>query len=128
MPCKEKWSVDRRRLYVFDYSAGGYFAYDAALLNSEYFAAGGVFAGIIQPEYDGIARQATRRTGIAVYIGDRDQFFSVAQARRTRDVLQANHVDVRYVELPNQDHNYGAAASFVNADVWRFFSAHVLRP
>ena len=121
---RREWSVDASRLYVFGYSAGGYFAFDAALLNSTYFAAAGIFASVIQPEYDGVAKQAVRRTGIAMYMGDRDQYFTLAQARRTRDLLQANGVDVRYVELPNQGHDYLTASAYVNADAWAFMSGH----
>ena len=123
---QDEWSVDRSRRYLFGYSAGGYFVFDAALLNADYFAAAGVFASVIQPDYDGIVQQATRKTGIAVYLGDQDQCFSLQQGR-TRDLLLASGMDVHYVEIANRDHNYRAVASVVNPDVWTFLTAHVLR-
>ncbi len=124
---QSEWSLDHSRRYLFGYSAGGYFVYDAALLNSDYFAAAAVYASVIQPEYDGIVQQATRKTGIAIYLGDEDPFFSPQQGRRTRDLLVASGIDVRYVEMPNASHDYEAVASVVNADAWQFLTTHVLR-
>jgi poly(3-hydroxybutyrate) depolymerase len=123
---KKQWLVDSRRIYVFGYSAGGYSTFDAATLDSTYFAAAGVFAGIITPDYYWIVQKAQRKTPIAIYIGDHDQFFSFAQTRATRDVLVANGFTVHYVEIPNQDHNYPAISKWVNRDVWTFMSQYSL--
>ncbi len=76
--------IDPKRLYLFGYSNGGYATYDAAMFDSDYFAGAGVFAGIITPDYDGIVNQAQRKTAFSIYIGDSDQYFTLAQARRTR--------------------------------------------
>ena len=123
---KAKWKIDPSRIYVFGYSAGGYSTFDAATLASTYFAAVGVFASIITPDYYGIIQQAKRKTPIAMYIGDHDQFFTVAQAAATRDQLVANGFTVHFVVLPDQDHNYAAVSNFVNSDVWTFFSQYML--
>jgi hypothetical protein len=53
---------------------------------------------------------------------DHDEFFTVAQVQETRDLLAANGFSVRLTIFPNLDHNYGAVADTVNADVWNFFS------
>jgi polyhydroxybutyrate depolymerase len=121
-----EWKVDARRIYLFGVSAGGYTVFDAGMLDSQYFAAGGVFAAVITPDYDWILQQATRKTPFATYIGDHDEFFTVAQAQRTRDVLQANGFPARLLIFPNLDHNYGAVADQVNSDVWSFFSQYPL--
>jgi len=118
--------IDPRRVYLFGYSAGGYSTFDAATLDSTYFAAGAVFAGIITPDYDWIVQQAYRKTPIAIYIGDHDQFFSLADARRTRDLLMANGFPVHYVEIAHQDHNYGAIPERINQDAWHFMSKFTL--
>lgn len=122
---RQTWHFDPHRVYVLGYSAGGYSTFDAALLTS-YFAAAGVFAGIITRDYEHVVTKAKRKTPIAIYIGDHDQFFSLKQTRRTRDLLEKNGVVVHYVEIPNQDHNYGAAAATVNPDVWKFMSQYTL--
>ena len=49
-------AIDRRRVYVFGHSMGGYLAYDAATLDSEYFAAVAVHAMGIAEEYVSIVR------------------------------------------------------------------------
>ena len=125
---RKTWTVDANRIYIFGYSAGGYTSFDAALLDSTYFASAGVFAAIITPDYYWEVQQATRKTPIAIYLGDHDQFFTVAQVQATRDELVANGFTVHLVVLPNQDHNYGAAATSVNADLWSFFSHYSLAP
>src|SRR5215469_17731384 len=61
-------------------------------------------------------------SAIAIYMGCHDQFFTVAQAQSTRDLLVANGFPVSLTIFPNLDHNYGAIANTVNADVWTFFS------
>ena len=116
-----EWNIDASRIYLFGISAGGYTVFDVSMFDSQYFAAGGVFAAVITPEYDWIVQQATRKIPIAIYIGDHDEFFTVAQAQRTRDLLAANGFPVQLTIFPNLDHNYGAVASAVNADVWHFF-------
>jgi len=80
-----------------------------------------VFAAVITPDYDWIVQRATVKIPIAIYLGDHDQFFTVAQAQGTRDLLAANGFPVRLKIFPNLDHNYGAVADVVNPDVWSFF-------
>jgi predicted esterase len=113
---------------LFGYSAGGYFVYDAALLSANYFAGGAIYAAVIQPEYDWIVRDAQRATSIAIYLGDHDQFFSVQQGRRTRDLLLAAGMNVHYVELADHDHEYGSVADSINADAWTFLTSTGRRP
>jgi poly(3-hydroxybutyrate) depolymerase len=117
-----EWKVDAQRIYLFGVSAGGYTVFDASMFDSQYFAAAGVFAAVITSDYDWIIQQASRKIPIAIYIGDHDEFFTVAQAQATRDLLTENGFPVRLTIFPNLDHNYGAVASVVNADVWNFFS------
>jgi predicted esterase len=121
---KGQWNVNSRRIYVFGYSAGGYSTFDVAMLDSTYFAAAGVFAAIITPDYYWIVQKAQRKTPIAMYIGDHDQFFSLAQTRATRDFLLANGFAVHYVEIANQGHNYAAVSAWVLQDVWTFMSQY----
>ncbi|MBV9342857.1 MAG: dienelactone hydrolase family protein [Acidobacteria bacterium] len=117
-----EWNIDVKRIYLFGVSAGGYTVFDACMFDSQYFAAGGVFAAVITPNYDWILQRATRKIPIAIYIGDRDQYFSIAQAQATNDLLAANGFPAQLTIFPNLDHNYGAVASTVNTDVWNFFS------
>jgi S-formylglutathione hydrolase FrmB len=95
---------------------------DAAMFESQYFAAVAVHANRIADEYTGIVARARRRPPIAIYIGDHDQFFSVESVRKTRDLLQTSGFPVHYVEFMNHDHNYYAKADEIDADVWKFLA------
>lgn len=118
---RNEWQIDPRRIYLFGVSAGGYTVFDAGLPDSQYFAAGGAFAAVITPDFDFLLQKATRKIPLALYIGDHDEFFTLAQAQRTVDVLQADGFKVHFVVFPGLDHNYGAVAAQVNADVWNYF-------
>jgi len=121
-----EWRIDARRIFLFGISAGGYTVFDAGTFDAQYFAAGAVFAAVITPEFDYIVQKAARKTPFAIYIGDQDEFFTVAQAQRTRDLLQSNGFPVRLVIYPNLHHDYGAVADQVNADAWNFFTQYPL--
>lgn len=119
---KQLVDIDPQRVYLFGNSMGGYLAFDAAMFESQYFAAVAVHANRIADEYTGIVARARRRTPIAIYIGDHDQFFSVESVRKTRDLLKLSGFPVHYVEIPNHDHNYYARADQINADAWKFLA------
>lgn len=124
---RQEWTIDAKRIYLFGVSAGGYTVFDAGMLDSEYFAGAGVFAAVITPDYDWIVQQAKRKIPFAIYMGDHDEFFTVAQAQSTRDLLAANRFPVRLKIFPNLDHNYGAVADVVNPDVWSYFMQALAR-
>ena len=118
---RREWNIDAKRMYLFGISAGGYTVFDVSMFDSQYFTAGGVFAAVITPDYDWIVQEATRKIPIAIYIGDHDQYFTVAQAQSTRDLLAADGFPVSLTVFPNLDHNYDVIANTLNADVWTFF-------
>lgn len=119
---RREWNIDGKRMYLFGVSAGGYTVFDVSMFDSQYFTAGGVFAAVITPDYDWIVQKATRKIPVAIYMGDHDQYFTVAQAQSTQNLLVANGFPASLKIFPNLDHNYNAIANTVNADVWTFFS------
>ena len=121
-------AIDAQRVYLFGNSMGGYLAFDGAMFESQYFAAVAVHASRIADDYTGIVARARRKTPIAIYIGDHDQFFSVASVRQTRDLLLESGFPVHYVELAHHDHNYYARADEINSDAWKFLKANILPP
>lgn len=118
--------IDQKRIFLLGNSMGGYLAYDAAMFESEYFAAVAVHAAAIAPEYDGILAHARRKIPIAIFIGDRDPLVSLAPVRRTRDLLVKAGFPVRYEEIEGHDHQYELAADRINREAWKFFEAHPL--
>ena len=121
-------AIDRNRVYVFGYSMGGYLAYDAAMFGSDYFAAVGVYANCIAPEYLSIVKSAKRKIPIAIYAGVRDEMIPIASVRATRDFLEQRAFPVHYREFARNGHDYGTVAKDVNADVWEFFERVKLKP
>src|SRR5208283_119617 len=123
---KQQVPIDPARVYLFGNSMGGYLAYDAAMFESEYFAAIAVHAMRIADDYAWIVTRARRKTPIAVYIGDHDQFFSQDNVRKTRNLLRKAGFPVHYVELENHDHNYYALSDEINEDAWGFLKGNSL--
>lgn len=123
---KQQVAIDPRRIYLFGHSAGGFFTFDAAMLDSKYYAAAAVHAAAIDPDYDWIMKRASRKIPIALYIGDSDPTCSFARSRRTRDNLLAQDFPLHYVEMPRHDHNYYAVSDQVNRDAWKFLSQYSL--
>jgi poly(3-hydroxybutyrate) depolymerase len=121
-----KWKPDRNKIYLFGHSAGGILGFDAAMMDSELFAAAAIHAAMIFPSYDWIVGRARRKIPIAFYIGDHDEYFPLPGARRTRDLLVAGGFPLHYVEMPGHDHNYRAVAEQVNRDAWAFLSQYSL--
>jgi dienelactone hydrolase len=118
--------IDPQRVYLFGNSMGGYLAYDAAMFGSQYFAAAAVHAMRIADEYRWIVERAQRKTPIAIYIGDRDQYFSVDSVRKTRDLLRKAGFPVNYVEMINHDHDYYARSEEINEYAWKFLKENIL--
>lgn len=114
--------IDRARVSVFGYSMGGYLAYDAAMYQSEFFAAVVVLSMGIAKYYDGIVAHATRKMPLAIYTGDSDPLVDVRNVRRTVEMLKQAGFSVHYVELKGHDHEYLSASDKINADAWTFLS------
>jgi poly(3-hydroxybutyrate) depolymerase len=119
-------ALDPKRLYILGHSMGGYLAYDAAMFESDYFAAVAVHAAAIDPDFDGILAKAARKIPIAIFIGTRDPLVPIASVRRTRDLLRGAGFPVEYEELEGHDHQYELAADRINREAWSFFEAHPL--
>jgi poly(3-hydroxybutyrate) depolymerase len=119
-------AIDGRRIYIFGHSAGANFALQMAVLESELFAAGAIHAGAISSSYYSIFDSATRKIPLAIYIGDRDQFYPIDVVRAVRDTLVKRGFDLLYKEMPGHDHNYGQVAPQINEEIWEFYSEHPL--
>jgi dienelactone hydrolase len=123
----KQWvNIHAQRVYLFGNSMGGYLAYDAARFESQYFAAVAVLAMRIADDYRWIVERVQRKTPIAIYIGDGDQYFSVDGVCQARDLLRKAGFPVHYVELDHHDHNYYARSDEINADAWKFLNENSL--
>ncbi|WP_041855400.1 alpha/beta fold hydrolase [Candidatus Korobacter versatilis] len=115
---------DAKKVYVFGYSMGGYLAFDVITLDAESYAGGAIFANGVEDQYASIFDQAKRKVPVALYIGDADRVYPIAQTRRTQKMLQARGYTLHYRELPKADHDYFAFADEINAETWKFWQEH----
>ena len=122
----QSYPIDRHRLYLWGYSAGGMFAFYFGFVESRYFAAAAVHGGVIENFKYQMADFAVRKIPFAYYIGTRDQWWSTKQARASRDALVARGFDVHYVELKGGDHNFFARSGEITTDAWAFLEQHPL--
>jgi acetyl esterase/lipase len=119
---KKSVLLDPQRIYIFGHSMGGYLAYDAAMLQSNYFAAAAVHAMGISENYYWIVAKAERKIPIAIYIGDTERPDLYDKVCKTRDLLRKENFEVHFVELRDHDHNhnYYALPDHINDDTWNF--------
>jgi poly(3-hydroxybutyrate) depolymerase len=123
---KAKHPVDPRRVYLFGHSAGAGFALMISLLESEYFAAAAVHAGLLSPANYDLIETAKRKTPIAMMVGAKDPLFPLADVRATRDELNRRGFAVQLSEIPNHDHWYYDRAPEFNRALWDFLKQHRL--
>jgi predicted esterase len=121
-----RYTIDGRRIYLFGHSAGANFALQMAILESEFFAAAAIHAGAVSSDYFSIFDHATRKIPLAIFIGDRDQFYPIDVVRAVNTALQKRGFSVLYEEIQGHDHSYKAVAPKINEDIWSFYSANPL--
>jgi predicted esterase len=96
--------IDRQRVYIFGHSAGAGHGLVMALLESEYFAAVAVHAGMLPESSYQMLDRAARKTPIAMWIGTEDALFPLAVVRATRDALKAHGFHPELTELAAHTH------------------------
>ena len=116
--------VNPRRVYLFGYSAGATHSLTVGVLESEYFAAIAVYAGAWRDrESMATLNFARRKIPVAIFIGDRDEQFSMNSVRSTRAALEKAGHPVQLTILPGQGHVYPGAVLGVNRNAWAFLRA-----
>ena len=112
--------IDERRMYVFGHSAGAIHGLGLGVLESEYFAAVAVHAGVLGPELEPMIARAPRKIPIAMWVGTEDAQFPLSAVRRTRDLLKGGGFDVELAEMVRHTHNYYGRAADINHQAWTF--------
>jgi poly(3-hydroxybutyrate) depolymerase len=126
---RQSWPViNARRTYLFGHSAGGVFVLFISMLESEYFAAGAVHAGAWRApgDFGFVGDLVGRKIPMALTVGDRDQFFPVADVRATEAALAKAGVPVKTHVIAGHDHNYYVTADKVNEWAWSALKEHAL--
>jgi len=113
-------TVDPRRVYVFGHSAGASHGLAMAILESEYFAAVAVHAGVVSPPFAPFIERAPRKIPIAIWVGTTDAFFPLTAVRASRDRLNQHGFNSELTEISGHTHNYYGRSSEINKAVWAF--------
>jgi polyhydroxybutyrate depolymerase len=117
--------IDPRRMYIFGHSAGGHHAIDLGLLESEYFAAVAVHAGVLT-DPGAVLPMADRRIPVSMWNGIDDRSVPIAAARSTLNTLKSAGFPVALTEIPNHTHDYYGSAGQTNKEAWEMLKAAAL--
>jgi poly(3-hydroxybutyrate) depolymerase len=120
-------AFDRRRLYLFGVSGGAVHALTLGSIESEYFAAVAIWAGAWRERRSYLAlAHARRKIPIALFIGDRDEFFPIDSVQETAAAFRDAGHPVQLMILPGQRHDYHHVAARLNPAAWDFLQASEL--
>ena len=119
--------IDFRRLYVFGQSGGAVYALNLAMLESEYFAAAAFHAGgWRKPAEYRYADYAERKIPLSMFVGDRDEYFSVDSVQATLRILTQRGIPAELHLLPGRVHSYLDVPADFHDTVWSFLKANTL--
>jgi len=118
---KSKYPVNPRRVYLFGHSAGAVFALGMSMFESKYFAATAIHAGAWrQPGEFALIQYGKRKIPLAITVGDRDQFFPLADVKATSYRLKESGFSVEVTTIKGHDHWYYDLAPKINLQLWEF--------
>jgi poly(3-hydroxybutyrate) depolymerase len=119
--------VELRRLYVFGQSGGAVYTLTLAMLESEYFAAAALHAGAWRrPAEYRVMDYARRKIPVAMFVGDKDEYFSVGSAQSTERILTQRGIPAELHLLPGRVHSYLDVPPDFHDTVWSFLKANAL--
>lgn len=122
-----KHSIDRSRIYLFGSSGGAVYSLTLSMLESEVFAATAVYAGAWrQPNEFRAVPYARRKIPLAIFIGDRDEYFALIAVRKTQKALEQAGHRVSVTVIPRHRHAYAEVAAEVNRSAWEFLKGNRL--
>ncbi|HEU0178580.1 MAG TPA: PHB depolymerase family esterase [Blastocatellia bacterium] len=118
------YMIDPDRVYVVGMSNGGYFAHLVGRERSKIVAAVASHSGPLGLQtLFGV--RAERKFPVLIIHGDQDGLFPIGIARENRDKYKREGHEVKYVELKNVGHMWGAKDD-INETIWKFFADHPL--
>jgi poly(3-hydroxybutyrate) depolymerase len=124
---KSKYSIDPKRVFLFGHSAGAVYALNLSMSESEYFAATAVHAGSWRSNEElDYVHLAKRKTPMAIFVGDRDQYFPIDSVKKTEELLKSNQFPVEVTVMKGHDHWYYDLAPGINRNAWAFLKQHSL--
>ena len=124
---KARYSIDPKRVFLFGHSAGAVYALNLSMSQSEYFAATAVHAGSWRSSEElNVVQLAKRKTPIAIFVGDVDQFFPLDSVKKTEELLKSSQFPVQVTVMKGHDHWYYDLAPEINRNAWAFLKQQSL--
>ena len=124
---KGKYSIDSKRVFLFGHSAGAVYALNLSMSQSEYFAATAVHAGSWRSNEElNYVHLAKRKTPIAIFVGDVDQYFPLDWVKKTEEVLKSNQFPIQVTVMKGHNHWYYDLAPDINRNAWIFLKQYSL--
>jgi poly(3-hydroxybutyrate) depolymerase len=122
-----KHPIDRARIYLFGTSGGAVYSLMLSMLESQLFAATAIHAGAWRaPNEFRAVPYAKRKIPIAIFIGDKDEYFPLFAVRKTKSALEQAGHPVSVTVLPGHNHPYADVVLEVNRSAWEFMKANRL--
>jgi poly(3-hydroxybutyrate) depolymerase len=122
-----KHPIDRGRIYLFGSSGGAVYSLTLSMLESQLFAATAVHAGAWRaPNEFRAVPYAKRKIPIAIFIGDKDEYFPLFAVRKTQSALEKAGHPVTVTVIAGHTHPYADVALEVNRSAWQFMKANRL--
>jgi dienelactone hydrolase len=90
------------------------------VLESEYFAAVAVHAGVLNEGMFPLIERAPRKIPMAIWVGDSDPLFPVRVVQATQESLNKHGFDAQLTVIGTHTHWYYDRAPEINAKVWAF--------
>jgi poly(3-hydroxybutyrate) depolymerase len=119
--------IDRTRIYLFGTSGGAVYSLTLSMLESQLFAATAIHAGAWRtPNEFRAVPYAKRKIPIAMFIGDKDEYFPLFAVRKTQSALEQAGHPVSVTVIPGHNHPYASVALEVNRSAWEFMKANRL--
>lgn len=122
-----RYNIDRHRILLWGFSAGGHVAHDLALTNANYFAAYAVSAGVLDAYAGaGAPAAAARHIPVDIHIGTSDSLLPYAQNDDLRFLNAGWNPggNLNYVAF-NGGHTYTIAQT---AEIWKFLCPWTVSP
>src|SRR5438270_8837776 len=123
-----KYPINPRRIYLFGHSAGAVFAINLSMMESEYFAAAAIHAGSWRDKEEfALIDYAKRKLPLAIFVGDHDQYFSLASVKATEAALKGKDFPLEVTVMKGHDHWYYDLAPEINRNAWTFLKRYELK-
>ncbi|PYS51380.1 MAG: hypothetical protein DMF68_04530 [Acidobacteria bacterium] len=124
---RAKYPINPKRIYLFGHSAGAVFAINLSMMESEYFAATAIHAGSWREREEfALLNYAKRKTPLAIFVGDHDQYFSLSSVHTTEAALKEKGFTIEVTVMKGHDHWYYDLAPEINRNAWTFLKRYEL--